>query len=250
MPAEALLNYQSELTGRGDRSVRFGPVLDGKVIRQDAAIGIGNGEFTKGMPLLIGNTRDESTLFVSPDGPLKDLDFPGLERMATGVFKDQAALAVDTYRKAREQRGQGTKPVEIWAGMMTDQMFRIPAIRTASLHSAHTPQTWMYLFEYPSPALDGGMGSCHSLDIPFIWGTYGVENMKRFCGEGPSVDALSQTMMSIYLAFAKNGDPSSSMVPDWPAYTTESRATMRLGETCRVEEAPMDAERVLWEGMG
>lgn len=199
------------------------------------------------MPLLIGNTRDESKLFVSPTGPLKDLDARGLERMAGGVFKDRAAHAVDVYRKAREGRNQGTKPVEIWAGIMTDQMFRIPAIRTASLHSAHTPQTWMYLFEYPSPALEGNLGSCHSLDIPFIWGTYGVENMKGFCGEGTVVEALSEKMMAVYLAFAKSGNPSTPLVPDWPTYDTETRATMHLGETCRVEEAPMEEERLVWE---
>jgi len=245
--AEAILDYQVELSGSSDIDVRFGPVLDGKLIRRDAAVTIKSGEFTKGIPLLIGNTRDEATLFVDPTGPLKDMDNEGLERMAAGIFKDKASQAVEGYRKTRGANNQGTKPVDIWAGMVTDRMFRIPATRTASLHSAHTPQTWMYLFDYPSPALDGKLGSCHSLDIPFIWGTYGVENMKRFCGEGPALPSLSEKMMATYLAFAKTGDPSNVLLPEWPSYNTSSRATMRLGENCRIEEAPMEEVRSLWE---
>lgn len=250
VPAAEILDFQAELSAHPDKPVRFYPVLDGQVIRKDAALGIQSGELTQGMPLLIGNTQDESNLFVSRDGPLKDLDFQALEHMAGGIFKDRAEPAVDVYRKSRESRNLGAAPVEIWAGMMTDQMFRMPAIRTASLHSAHTPQTWMYLFDYPSPALEGNLGSCHSLDIPFIWGTYGVENMKGFCGEGPAVETLSAKMMALYLAFAKNGDPSTPLLPDWPTYNTDTRATMRLGPDCRIEEAPMEEERRVWEQMG
>ena len=91
---------------------------------------------------------------------------------------------------------------------MTDSMFRIPAIKTAEAQGRHTPEVWSYRFDYPSPAYDGKLGACHSLDIPFIWGTYEAGNMRRFCGEGPHVAELSETMMNTWLAFAKTGNPN------------------------------------------
>ena len=53
-------------------------------------------------------------------------------------------------------------------------------------------------------------------------------------------------MMALYLAFAKNGDPSTPLLPEWPTYNTDTRATMHLGPDCLVEEAPMEEERLLW----
>jgi para-nitrobenzyl esterase len=54
-------------------------------------------------------------------------------------------------------------------------------------------------------------------------------------------------MMDIYLAFARTGNPRTDDIPEWPVYDTESRATMRMGKKFRVEEQPMDEERLFWE---
>ena len=242
-PFAELLAFQEELVAQ---RVRFGPVLDGQVITDDAALGVAAGTHTRGMPLMIGNTRDEFTLFTVTNPALSDLDDAGLLRLAKPVLAERAEAIVDGYRVAREARGAGTAPLEVWNAIMTDSMFRMPAIRTAELHTAHTPATWMYLFDYESPALEGRLGSCHSIDIPFIWGTTQVENMRSFCGSGAAVDALSERMMETWLAFARTGDPNSAALPDWPAYDASRRATMRLGEKCRVEDAPFDDERALW----
>jgi para-nitrobenzyl esterase len=74
-----------------------------------------------------------------------------------------------------------------------------------------------------------------------------VEKMKVFCGEGPEVEKLSEKMMEIYLAFARNGNPQTNDIPDWPVYDTQTRATMRMGLEFRVEEKPMEEERLFWE---
>ncbi len=192
---------------------------------------------------MIGNTLHESALFARGED---DLDAAGLAERAKRLFADDAVRAVDVYRSAHEKRGDSAEPRDLWIAMLTDQMFRIPAVRTAGLHVSHTPRTWMYLFDYRSPAMGGKLGACHSLDIPFIWGTARVENMREFCGAGPEVERLSAIMMDTYLAFAKRGDPGHSALPDWPAFDLERRATMRLGAVCRVEDAPGDDERQLW----
>ena len=247
-PADELIAFQQEITsgGTGPRA-RFGPVLDGAVIQRDAAVGVASGAHTRGMPLMIGCTRDEFALFTVSNEALAGLDDDGLLRMVRGLRGDRARATIDGYREARTARGESSEPLAIWNALMTDQMFRIPAIRTAELHSAHTPQTFMYVFDHASPALEGRLGSCHSLDIPFIWGTYGADNMRGFCGSGATVEALSSVMMDLYVAFARNGDPATDALPDWPRYDTARRATMHLGEKCHVEDAPCEPERAIWD---
>jgi len=45
-----------------------------------------------------------------------------------------------------------------------------PAIRMAESQAPHQPEnTFMYLFEYASHRLDGRLGSCHALEIPFVF---------------------------------------------------------------------------------
>lgn len=241
--SDELIGFQEELIAQ---RVRFGPVLDGQVITDDAAVGIEAGTRTRGMPLLIGNTLDEFALFTAGSDSAAALDEAGLRKRAAGVAGGRADALVDGYLAARERRGASTAPFDVWNAIMTDAMFRMPAIRTAELHSAHTPATWMYLFEHASPALEGRLGSCHSLDIPFVWGTTQVDQMRAFCGGGAAVEALSARMMDTWLAFARRGDPGCDALPEWPAYCAERRATMLLGEKCRVEHAPLDDERALW----
>jgi para-nitrobenzyl esterase len=251
VPAADLVEFLSELTAGPPGRVRVGPVLDGRVIGRDAAVGIGSGEHTRGLPLMIGHTRDEFALFTATNEALAGLDDARLLELARGVFRTQAERALDGYRAARAARGASTEPLAIWNAVMTDQTFRLPAIRTAELHSSHTPDTWVYRFDHPSPALEGRLGACHSLDIPFIWGTCETAaNMRAFCGSGPAVEQLSETLMDTYLAFARAGDPNSPALPDWPRYETSRRATMHFGEKCLVEDAPLDDERALCTRLG
>jgi para-nitrobenzyl esterase len=184
------------------------------------------------------------------DASMASLDEPRLALLAGRLLGPRSAEALSVYREARAKRGQATRPVALWTALMTDARFRMPAILTAQLHSQHTPDTWMYCFDYPSPALDGNLGACHSLDVPFVWGTLGSENMAAFCGSGPAVEALSARVMGSYLAFARHRDPATDALPAWPRYDASRRATMRLGLECAVAYAPMDEERAFWASLG
>jgi len=247
VPAQQILDFQLQLTGgQLGGAVRFGPVRDGGLIRADAAVAIGAGTHTKGMPLLVGTARDEWGLWTGMDPAMQTLDEAGLEKLARRPFGERAREGIEVYRLARAVRGESISPVAIWRAIMTDSMFRIPAIRTADLHSQHTPRTWMYLFDYASPALDGRLGACHSLDVPFVFGTTGVGELKRLCGDTHLVRCLSEIIHDTYVAFAKHGTPANAMF-DWPPYERTRRRTMRLGMESHLEDAPMDAERAFWE---
>ena len=248
-PANAILEYQRELTaGQPGGAGRFGPVRDGVVIREDASVAIGAGRYTQGMPLLIGTTRDEWGLWTAMDPRLQALDEAGLETLVRGPFGDRARDGIEVYRSERARRGEDVSPTALWRAIMTDAMFRIPAIRTAELHSQHTRDTYAYLFEYPSPALDGKLGACHSLDVPFVFGTTHVGDLKRFCGDEYLVRCLSEVIHDSWGSFGACGTPSNVMY-DWPRYDAAQRLTMRLSMHAYVESAPMEPERIFWQSI-
>ena len=259
VPAAEILGYQVRMASTG-----WGPTCDGEVIAEDAAkvLARGTGD---GMPLMIGHTRDESTLFMAFNKELSNMDGAQLAQLARGPFGTHAADAVACYVQDRTAAGLRTEPIDIWAAITTDRMFRIPAIRTAEcLLRAHAAErgrpedatgpgastakapVWMYRFDHESPAREGRLQACHSLDIPFVWGTYALPRMQRFCGTGEAVEGLSRRVMASYLAFARNGNPANEEVPVWPEYDMDARRTMLFAEMPEVVAAPLDAVRELW----
>ena len=239
VPAEQILAAQSRIPG-----ARWAPTLDGTVITENAADVLARGQFTRDMPLMIGHTRDESTLFTTFGRP--PVERGRLLETAREAFGDKAEEAVATYEQDRSESSLRNDPGDILAAIGTDRMFRIPAARTAECHLAHSSNVWMYRFDHESPA-DPALQSCHSLDIPFVWGTYAIEAMQRFCGKGDAIASLSHSLMSRYLAFARNGNPNTPDAPDWPTYETANRPTMLFDATgSQVANAPLDASRRLW----
>ncbi|HET6473730.1 MAG TPA: carboxylesterase family protein [Pseudomonadales bacterium] len=243
-PARQILEYQQRLmSGTEGSPVRFGPVLDGVTIKADPSGAIAAGTHTRGMPMLIGTTRDEFGLWTGMDPALQALDLAGLEKLAQRLFGERAREGIEVYRAARAARNLECSPVGLWRAMMTDSMFRIPAIRTAEMHSKHTAATYVYQFEYQSPALDGKLGACHSLDVPFIFGT--TDQVAQFCGDTHLVRCLAECLHDSFVSFVACGTPQNVMY-DWPAWESHRRITMRHNMRSVLESAPMDAERKFW----
>ena len=241
VPAADILAAQSRIPG-----ARWGPTRDGEVLPEDAEVVLREGRFTRDMPLLIGHTRDESTLFTMFNEQLAGMDRAALVDLVRQPFAERAEAAVACYEADRQAAGLRVGAADIWAAIGTDRMFRLPAIGTAEAHAAHTATVWMYRFDRESPARDGRLQACHSLDIPFVWGTYELSAMRRFCGTDDGVRRLSERVMASYLAFARDGDPNNDLVPEWPVYEPARRTTMLLDDEVRAVDAPLDAIRAFW----
>jgi len=149
---------------------------------------------------------------------------------------------LESYREARAERGAPTTPAELFMAIMTDIVFRIPAIHLAEAQQRHKQSAYNYLFTWRSPMLGGALGACHALEVGFLFGAY----EERFSGTGPAADALAEHIQDAWLAFAHSGDPSCESLGTWPPYG-DHRETMILGEECYVEQAPYDEERRAWD---
>ena len=96
------------------------------------------------------------------------------------VITDAEAL-VELYRRARP----AAKPADLLFAIETDRIFRIPAIRLAEARAQHPGPTFMYRFDWESPALGGALGACHAVEIPFVFGALGAPGAEFFAVETP-----------------------------------------------------------------
>ncbi|MYD42886.1 MAG: carboxylesterase family protein [Gammaproteobacteria bacterium] len=238
--ADQILAAQTQIPG-----ARWAPTRDGDVISEDAAEVLARGDHTREMPLMIGHTRDESTLFTMFNQQFANMTDKQLHELVEGVLGDRAQEALRRYADDRGNEDLSLGPIDIWAAISTDRMFRIPAVRTADAHRQHTKNVWMYRFDWESPAHDGKLGACHSLDIPFVWGTYELDRMQHFCGVGESVATLSDQVMQSYIAFARTGNPNHDVIPHWDSYGSD-RTTMKFAPEVNAVAAPMESTRALW----
>jgi para-nitrobenzyl esterase len=233
----------------------FQPVVDGEVLPSDPLTAIAAGA-ARHVPLLIGTNRDESKLFAPLDPEAGTLDETGLAaRCEEAIAAGRAGLAgfgrraVEVYRAARAARGERVDPGELWFAIETDRTMRHPAMSLAERHAAYQPQTYAYLFTWPSPVLGGMLGSCHALDLPFVFGTLEHRLLRPLVGRGPEALALAERIQDAWIAFARTGRPGHPRVPEWPGYDGAHRRTMILDRDCRVESAPREAERAFWESV-
>lgn len=92
---------------------------------------------------------------------------------------------------------------------------------------------WRYQFS----RVAGGQGPqpTHGDELSFVFG-----NLSGLKAAGAADRALSATMMSAWVQFARTGDPNGADTPYWPVF---DRITERYLEFGQVENAPRMAYR-------
>ncbi|MDA1148112.1 MAG: carboxylesterase family protein, partial [Chloroflexi bacterium] len=244
LPLDRILEAQAALTGRA----RFRPVVDGTVIPEPTTAQVARGDLAN-VPILIGTNRDEMKQFnaMRPRDPLSDDDLVAWTRNQLPAGQaPEAQRVIEVMRASRSSRGLPSTNLDMLDAIQTQAM-RVANTHLAGLQHAHQPNTYAHFFEWESPARRGDLGSCHSLEMPFVWGTLDAPTQDRFAGTGPEAEQLSAQMMEAWLGFARSGNPSHEGIGEWPAYDAADRRTMVFGPHTRVEPAPFEEERALFD---
>jgi len=252
LPAEAILDAQRrvlEMRLPEVRQLRFQPVIDGEVLPRHPLAAVAEGN-AAGVEVIAGTNADEYRLWGLTDSRAAQLDAAALlrrcRRNIPGEHPEEgphAERVVRTYREARHPE-LSTEPPDLWFAIESDRIFRYPAMRLLDVQRPHAPGVRAYLFTWASPALGGRLGSCHALDLPFVFGRVAHPALRRFVGEDPAAEDLSTGMRGAWLAFARGEAPAG-----WPVYTESDRETRVLGRECGVARAPRETERAFWEGL-
>jgi para-nitrobenzyl esterase len=245
-----LVDAQLQAIGKLQRDVflPFAPVIDPETLPIAPAQAIARG-CAKDIPLLTGTTRDEWRLFTFAAPRHRELDAQVLRKRIAkrleALGHGDADELIGIYRESRP----AAPPWEIFDAIESDRHFRIPAIRLAESQRVHQEHTYMYLFTWPSPAAGGMLGSCHALELPFVFGTLDAPNMAPFSGSGPRAEQLSNVMMDTWLRFASGEDDRVDGLAHWPSYEADKRSTAILDAEPSLAHDPASAERRAWEGI-
>ncbi len=248
-PAAELLAAYSALEGEWMATLAEGmvgslmtcPILDDQVMPELPIEALRSGR-AAGVDLLIGVTDEEFKLYSSLMFPSEAQDEASVVARLDREHGDGRRV-YDVYRAAREARGEPSAPRDILDAAVTDGITVVHAWQLADAHAASGGRTFAYVFDWPSPLLDGALGACHAVDVPFPFGTQAQAS--EFVGAGPEVDALAECVMDAWIAFARTGDPSTESLP-WPAYDPQTRAQMLLGPRRRVEYGWRAEEQAVW----
>ncbi len=191
IPADAIV-------AAGDLNLFKGeaPILDGKLLTQNAIDAFGRGRTSK-IPYLIGSNSME------------------LPAAFAGGFKD--ALKITPDAKAVAIKAYGSEAAYD-AHITTDAVFAEPARALARDHAISGHPTWLYRFSVVSagaPKMLQG-GAVHASDRQYVFQTLKQSPWPTDARD----EVLAKTISAYWVAFAKTGDPNGGERPHWPAYNS------------------------------
>jgi para-nitrobenzyl esterase len=218
IPADKLFAAtQNSSVGTGPTSMlagmQFGAIVDGRTIPQQTWDPKAP-EISAGVPMIIGNDKDESTLFSMSDEELFRLDEAGLHArlIKAQVPENKVDQMIALYRKNHPKESM----TDLWFRISTDRGARRNAAQQAELKCGQgKANVYVYYFQWNTPVLGGKLKAFHTSDLPLMVGV-------RYYPE--SVE-LSRQLGGAWASFARTGDPSQKGLA-WPAYTLSQRATM------------------------
>ncbi|MDQ8756977.1 carboxylesterase/lipase family protein [Sphingosinicella sp. LHD-64] len=235
LPAERLvegLEATDPILGGG---VYFGPVLDMKWLTRHPFWPDANPQ-SNAIPMMLGNTRDETRGFYGPDHPkIVGLDWTNLaERMAPELRIDaHPEWVVAEYRRMFPEH----RPEQVFfAATTAGRSWRGQVIEAEERARAGVPG-YVYQLDFASP-VEPWRGAAHMLDIPLVFGT--LDAPGAITGTGAGSRAVSAAVMGAFLAFARTGDPG------WRPYTLPERATRIFDASPRTENDPRRWQRELF----
>jgi len=241
---QEIIKAQSEVS-KGS-PMFFRPQIDGETLPNHPSKAFQAGD-CKDIDLMMGTNLDEGSLFIAINPALANLNDESMIGVLAmiGIEKEKIKKILSTYKKAREGK-YSNEPRQLLSAIMTDMIFRIPTLRLLEDQSKYQPNTYNYLFTWPSPAFDGKFGSIHGLETPYIFDQLDNPEFKQLIGSNPDY-TLSSKMIAAWTSFARNGNPNTDQLPHWPAYNTNSRATMIFGKKVEVLNAVFEQERAVWD---
>ena len=214
----------------------FEPVIDQSVVTGLPIDGIRKGAGA-GVPVLIGTNRDEQLLFLAPSGALGMVTDQVLRLAAAGYGFSDPDDVIALYAKEN-----GQSPGHTLAALAGDWFFRIPAIRLAEARAAGPAPTYVYEFRWESRAMGGILGSCHYLEVPFVFDSLDSAGADRITGRD-APQQLAEEMHQTWVRFIVEGEAG------WAAYSPAHRAVGVFGGSVSTEDDPGGERRQIWDGL-
>ena len=223
-------------------SLYFGPVMDSRALPRHPFHPDAPPQSTA-IPMVIGNTRDETRAFLGNDPANFTLTWESLPaKLREQQYSDLSPdVVIAEYRRLYPQY----TPSEILFAATTAGRSWRGAVIEAELRAEQGAPAWVYQLDWPSP-LDGGKWrALHTLDIALVFDNIAQPGSRT--GAGADAQRMADRMSDSLLAFARNGDPNHAGMPKWQSYSLPKRETMVFDDDTRMENDPRGGERRLYE---
>lgn len=200
----------------------FAPSADRNVLLQQP-FSPGFASISDNIPLMIGTTLNE--LMRTAYGE-KDLTIGQAKDRLAKIYGKRTDRFVELYAKTYPDY----TPQDL---VSIDTVFRPFTIRTADARTKVSAPTYSFFLAWKSPVDSASRGSFHGLDIPLAFNN--VDLKPDWTSTTPEAYELADKMSSVWLNFARTGDPNvEGKLPAWEPYTVENGATMYFDNPCRV----------------
>jgi para-nitrobenzyl esterase len=225
----------------GKGGLYFGPVLDETILFRHPFWPDAPAQ-SHAIPMIIGNTHDETRAFLSGDPHNFALSWEELPaKLLPQIRVDiDPYLVVETYRKLYP----AMSPSDVFFAATTAARSWRGAIEEAEARAKAGAATYAYQLDWKTPKEDGKHGAPHTLDIPLVFRNTAVPD--SLSTDSPEARRMADLFSDAFIAFARNGSPQTSALPAWVPYTLERRETMLMNLPPQLANDPRGEERQLF----
>lgn len=220
----------------------FGPVLDTHNLPRHPFYPDAPGQSAR-IPMIIGNTRDETRAFLGHDEANFALTWEALpQKLREQQYVDLSPeVVIAEYRRLYPDYA----PSDVFFAATTAGRSWRGAVIEAEARAAQGAPAWVYQLDWRSPAEGGRLRAFHTLDIPLVFDNVAAEGSKT--GDDARARAMAARMSEALIALARHGDPNHVSLPVWLPYTLPQRQTMVFDDLSRMQDDPRGGERRLYE---
>jgi para-nitrobenzyl esterase len=218
----------------------FGPVLDERSLTRHPFYP-GAPEQSARIPMIIGNTHDETRAFLGGDPKNFALgweDLPGKLTQANMRVDIRPETVIAEYRR----HYPGYSPSDVFFSATTAaRSWRAAIIEAEERAKAGTPA---YAYQLDFPAAGDRLRAPHASDIQLAF-----DNLAKpgATASGPQGQQVADQMSEAFIAFARTGDPNCKAIPRWEPYALPRRQTMVFDAPSKLVDDPRGVERRLFE---
>ena len=225
LAADEVLAKAKPLMDIDAASLEFWPTVDGHVMPAHPVDLFEQGRVAN-VPLIIGNTTDEGTMFAL------------MHRVKTA--DSWSEFARRTYPVGGDDllaQYPAASDAEVFASLSrytTDWIFAGTTRGVARAMTRHNRRVWRYEFTRVNPGTwpvaGPPLGAPHSSELPYVFGEL------QWRGPRPNPydatdRALATAMSAAWVRFASTGDPNGGQLPSWLQHTATDDQRMAFGDT-------------------
>jgi para-nitrobenzyl esterase len=208
-------------------SLEFWPTVDGRVMPAHPADLFDQGRVAN-VPLIIGNTTDEGTMFAL------------MHRVKTAAgWREFARRTYPVGGDDLLAQYPAASDAEVFASLSRytrDWIFAGTTRGVARATARHNRRVWRYEFTRVNPGAwpvaGPPLGAPHSSELSYVFGELQWANPRPNPYDATD-RALARTMSAAWVRFASSGDPNGGDLPSWPQGGATDDRRMAFGDTIR-----------------